>query len=413
MATSTIYANRFYNIKEKLKNSKANYEEVKRKSAEFEKKYASLMQDEPIEKGDPVVTTGTINVGVDTTNMPIYFAYLSAGDIKNNCGTIVCADDLFGSHGYKQQAKLWAKAGFYVIAFDGLGVGLSSYNDPVAMDNIGGYPGYSYQQLAYLRHQALINLGINQNTPETPITYCACDFEGTVGFLYAYMYQDDPYGLSFYVSENTNFGVVSSTDPCSISLLNPTVAQEVADAYASDPCAILCSLNSGAFNQPGLPGDFTEIDCPDFGNFALNTSINYGATMPASVFTRQLVNSSTFDPSPLMAQVKIPVLIIYAGIFQLPINKQTGLLPLYGICYGCQTGCDCTNASTYVQPCPNSICLCYQNAGTSCHTTRSKRFNADVLGFITGASGQCDPYLNLKVDVNAGCPNPSCTPSNP
>ena len=167
--TSSVHANKYEGIMERLESPAITFDQVEKKSADFEQQMALFPRNNLSEDGKaPIasVQTNKVQVGVDGANQPITLAYLAIGDITYNRGTIICADDLFGYEGYRLQAQLWAAQGFYVVAFDGLGVGASSYNDPEAMDGIGdvpgGYAGYSYQQHAYLFHEALIALGINK-----------------------------------------------------------------------------------------------------------------------------------------------------------------------------------------------------------------------------------------------------------
>jgi pimeloyl-ACP methyl ester carboxylesterase len=351
--------------------------------------------DDEAENKNSSIKLGTVEVGTDNANQPIIFAYLTAGNKRHNKGTIVCADIYFGSKSYKQQSKDWADQGFFVISFDLLGSGQSSYNDPVAMDGVGGFEGYSFHQYAYLMRQALINLDVNPNTTETPIVFTGCDWGAAIGLLWAHLYPDDPYSLSFYIPENGIFSVTVGNDPCSAAALSTDFANTITQLYAQDRCGILCLLYSGN-PAAGLPGNFYEPQCPEYGSFLLNESVKYSATTPPNISSRLLLKTFAFDTGPLMAGIPIPVLMLNGSVFQTPINnKVIHVMGLYGMCFGCNTGC--TNLN-YVSPFPNSSVLYYQYTGIIPHLTRKKEFNKDFAGFITGKISPCDPYLGLKIE---------------
>ena len=309
MLSSSSYGSLYDNIEEKLAAPKYTPVELEKLAAKYSEeleKLAPKSQVDPALESSPLsnflVKTGVVQVGVDNVNQPISLGYLSAGNNKINRGTIVCADNYFGRESYRDQANRWALAGFYVVAFDPPGLGQSSSNDPVAMDGIGGFQGYSYQQVAYLYHQALIQLNVNPNTPQTPITYTGVDFNGTVGVLYAYLYQNDPYGLSFLVPENANYMALASDNPCEISLLPIEVAEFIANEFATgDKCALLCSLFGGSSNQQTV-GNFTEKNCPLYGAYLANQAVSFNAALSSAIFSRQFIQSFQFDPSPLLAQ---------------------------------------------------------------------------------------------------------------
>jgi pimeloyl-ACP methyl ester carboxylesterase len=345
------------------------------------------------------VKTGIKQVTVDNNGQPVKLAYLEAGDKDNNIGTIFYSDSYFGKEGGRIHAIKWALQGFHVIAVDPLEAGLSSHNDPLAMDGIGGFQGYSYQQTAYLYRLLLISLGVRPNTPQQPIVFVGSSFDAVTGLVYASLYQNDPHGPSFYVGINPVLSAATTNNPCQLGALTPEFAEQLAVAYEADRCGILTLLYGGA-NEPGVPGNFTEIRCPIYGNFLLKQAVEYGALTPPAVFRRQVVSTLAFDPAPLMATITIKCLIVTGGIYQQLINKQNFGLAFYGICFACQPGCANLN---YVLPIPDIAYKTYQDAGIAIQVTRVDEFNDDVAGLVTGNAGKCDPYLALKVDAKFNC----------
>lgn len=395
----------FIGLKERLKTSKEDWQKVQEGAARYKASILSKSNAELEAYANVAVDYGTVQVGVDNTGQSITLAYLEAGNKVLNIGTIVCVEPYFGREGFKLQAQAWALQGYYIVAFDMLGQGSSSQNDPVALDGIGGYAGYSFQQDAYFIRQALAALGINNNTPDTPITLIGTDIGGMMALFYAVQYEGDVYGLTNLIVEDTNFAALVSDNPCSLGLLSIEEAQQVADYYAlgeQERCQIICALLSGEVNQPGHPGEFTEINCPDYGNYLQNQAVQYSVLTTPTVFQRRFVDTFQIDPLPILQNVNVPVLILNGGIYQLLVNKQIAYCGLYGLCYGCQP--DCTD-TTYYLPCPNSICICYQDASLVVHLTRWKKFNRDVVEFISGVGGICEPVGDVDV---VGLPCAAC-----
>lgn len=106
-ATSSVHANKYEGILERLKSPTITCEQVKKNAALFEQQKAVATTNNLSEQSDASlagVQTNKVQLGVDGSNQPIYLAYLSVGDINFNRGTIVCADDLFGYGGFRLQA---------------------------------------------------------------------------------------------------------------------------------------------------------------------------------------------------------------------------------------------------------------------------------------------------------------------
>ena len=383
------------NAMEKMQSPGMTYEQLKAQANVYENTTIKPHRENRKKNNKSSVKKGEVQIGLDNAGQPIKMHYIMVGDIKKNKGVFICADNYFGAESYRKQAKLWKKAGFLTISFDPIGTGKSSYNDPVAMDSIGGFVGYSYQQHAYCMHEALIKLGVKPNSAKRPITFVGLDFDAEVGILYAYVYANDPYGLSYLVLENASFVAITSDQPCALPYVNPAAVPFIVDAYIADPCGLLCAFYAGALNLPGQPGNFTEVRCQDFGAYLANQAVQYGATTPASIFERRLAETALLSPAQFIAEITIPVLVLYSGIYQSKLIKQQSLLGLYGFCFACQEGC---TDSVYVEPLPDVNCKSYVDAGIAIHVTRTKVFNQDVLDFVTGNAGKCDPFFGLQVN---------------
>lgn len=387
-----------------------DYEEVKRIAETWERAYA---KDNPeIYDDSIIIQRSSIQVGVDNAGQPIILTFLEAGERSNGKinrkgrkGTIICADEYLGGLAYKTLGKKAAKKGFYVVAFDPIGTGQSSYNDPVAMDGIpvvdgiGTYTGYSVYQQTYLYHEAVVALGINPNTAETPIAFTSVDPQGPEGVAYASLYANDPYSLAFLILENAAMLPLISSDPCIPSVFNEEEAQYFAGQYAADPCGTICFLYNTAAVSAGLPATFTEVNCPDYGTYLLNQCVKYTALTPAAIFSRKITQTTTDNVFGLMAGINIPVLMLNSNLYQTLANKQTHAVGLYGFCGGCEAGC--TNA-TYILPFPNSWAIYYEKASLILHATRKKRFSKDFLEFVTGEGFECQPEP-VNIDFGADC----------
>jgi pimeloyl-ACP methyl ester carboxylesterase len=342
------------------------------------------------------VVRGTVHVGTDNSGSPIILAYLTAGNKTHNKGKMLCSDTFLGSEGFRQQAEFLALQGYYVIAVDPLGTGLSSTNDPVAMDGVKGYAGYSYDQTAALYHQALVNLGVSITTAAAPLTLIGTSADSSALMSYAFLFKNDPLAASYLVAMQPAFTAAVSDTPCSISEFTTAEAEALAQFYAADRCTALCLIYSGNHDDVGT---FSEIACPSYGAFLLEKAVEYGATTPPNIFTRRLVTTLAIDQSALMAQISIPVLITNGGIFQDLDYKQLNSVGFGGICYACQP--DCENTS-YVFPFQNVILYTYLGANAVPHVTRSARFNVDVVNFVK-QNAVCDPYLGLKLSNAYAC----------
>jgi pimeloyl-ACP methyl ester carboxylesterase len=333
--------------------------------------------------------SGLVTVALDNNNEPVNVSYVKKGKKKDQNGNkrtiFVFVDSYFGKGGWKCVMDKLSEY-FYTIAIDPVGSGESSKPEPTALDGVGGEFGYSYAQNAFFLHEFIAHFNF-----EGPIVFVGVDPEAKPGLIYADRYANDPCcAFSKMVLVNSSFQPIISDDPCQLAFLNSEAAAFFDQLYQQDPCTALCVLyGTGSFAEPG---------CPAAAHQYLQDAINYGATLPKSVWTRTINFTGREDVSQLMATITIPVLYIYSVVDNTSLLfRQAAAIAFSGFCGACNAA-ECP--VEFVAPFPNCQFVSLNEKGTVPHLTDQKRFIRLVRDFATGCDIECcvcDQSLDIPV----------------
>jgi pimeloyl-ACP methyl ester carboxylesterase len=326
------------------------------------------------------INTGSALVGTDNAGNPVQLGYKTQG-VNDGRPVILLVDHYLGINSWKHVQKKLSKNGYYTIAFDNLGFGTSSKNEPTDLDGVAGHTGYSYRQQAYFMHEMLKVLD-----PKGPIVFVAVDTQAQVGSWYITDYNNDSYPFTKMFMEDSSHEAMTSDDPCSLAYLNIATAQQLAAYYALDPRGATIAT---------LGETFLTTNCPSIQPILAEICADYASTAPASVYARTLTGTFTEDVSPLMKDITIPVLNIYGTTGDnLAVSRRGVGITFFGNSPGytnpsVQSPTPCTECKPIVEPFPNSRFITFPGHGTIPHLTAYKRFMRVLLEFITGEDAAC------------------------
>lgn len=330
------------------------------------------------------ISTGSALVGTDNSGNPIQLSYKTQG-INDGRPVVLLVDHYLGIESWKHVQRKLSRKGYYTIAFDNLGYGTSSKNDPTDLDGIGGHTGYSFRQQAYFTHEMLKVLD-----PKGPITFVAVDTQAQVGSWYITDYSNGDYPFAKMFMEDSSHEPIVSDDPCTLAYLNFATAQQIAAFYAADPQAAIIAI---------LGDSFETTNCPAIKDVINQLGAAYGSTAPAAVFERTLLSTFAEDVSPLMSNITIPVLNLYGTTGDsLPVSRRGVGITHFGNSPGynnlnVQSPTPCTECKPIVGPFPNSRYITYPGHGTILHLTAFKKYMRDLLDFLTGNDAACSIRL--------------------
>lgn len=342
----------------------------------------------------PARRPGIATVAEDNNGNPVKIAYVTQGH-NDGRPTIVFADQYFGINGWRCLQEKFSDD-FYTIAFDPVGFGLSTKNDPALMDGVVGQTGYSFRQYAILTHQLLVELNAHG-----PVIWVGVDPQGNVGMWYATEYAADDLALSKLVMVNSAPNGQTSDDPCRLAFLSTSTAAGLSTFFAADPCFALCTL---------LANSFATTDCPEASTIQLNAAVKYIATLPPAVFARLFTQTFTEDLAPMMQTILIPTLHFYGTTSDInPVSRKATGIAFMGFCPSCPDNnplipgtCSC--GPTSIVPFPDVRLLVYPGHGTCLHVSASKRFAKDVMKFILGKDSRCT-LCPTDFDSPGTCPD--------
>lgn len=330
------------------------------------------------------VVRGTVTVATDNSGNPVEIAYKAVG-VNDGRPVILFCDPYLGIDSWQRQQRIFSDH-FYTIAYDRVGYGLSSKNLPTDLDGVNGQTGYSFRQRASFAHELVQQLDI-----QGPLIWVGTDLQAQVGMWYATDYPDGPYAITKLAMEDSSADAIISNDPCSYAYASYDQAQQIVQLYYADPVqAITLFLN----------GNYITQNCPAIEQVLIGLTVDYVKDTPPEVFERQLLGTFTEDVSPLMANITIPTLNTYGTTGDNhPISRFGVGITFFGKVGGfknpvitgdCTTGC-----GTYVPPFPNTRFITYAGHGTLTHITTCRKYNRDLMAFITGDEANCSICLPM------------------
>ncbi len=327
------------------------------------------------------VVTGVVNVATDNSGNPVELAFKTQGE-NDGRPVIVFCDPYLGIDSWKKLQRTFGKH-YFTISYDPVGFGLSSKNDPTALDNVNGQVGYSYRQQSGFLHKLLETLD-----PKGPIIFVPVDVQGQVGIWYLTDYANDSYPISkLFMEECTSVSIVSD-DPCSLSNVSVANAQQFAGLFAIDPETAAALL---------FGDTFATTNCPQMQTIITNQAIEYILTTTSEIFTRLFLGTFREDVSHLMADIDIPVSNTYGttGDSDPMARRNVGITFFgHGFLVNPYIEGNCSECSQpYIEPFPNSQFITYPGHGLIVHLTALRKFKRDLKSFITDKDTACTGHL--------------------
>ncbi len=335
------------------------------------------------------VVRGIVTVAQDNSGNPVKVAYKAVG--KNDGRPVILfSDPYLGIDSWQRQQRVFGKD-FYTIAYDRVGYGLSSKNDPTDLDGVNGQTGYSFRQRASFAHELVQQLDI-----QGPLIWVGTDLQAQVGMWYITDYPDGPYAVTKMAMEDSSADAIVSNDPCSLAYASFDQIQQIVQLFYVDPVQAATLF---------LGGSFITQNCPAIENVLINLVVDYVTTTTPDIFARQLLGTLTEDVSPLMANITIPTLNTYGTTGDNhPISRLGVGITFFGKIAGYSNPAipgDCTSGcGTYVAPFPNTRFITYPGHGTLTHVTTCRKFNRDLRDFITGDDANCSICLPMAEHHN-------------
>ena len=237
--------------------------------------------------------TSTLHLGEDNRGREIYIKYETSGHNDGN-DVLVFYDNYFGLISWIP-IQLSLRETNYTIALEVIGFGYSSGHRKSDLEGIGGFPAYSFDQLAYFVYQALTIL-----QPKGRIHFVGTELAAFVGIHYHLLYNESPYRFERMLFESPSLDPIVDPIWDYRDSTKPDITNWLTGELTNDPDQTLKNMYEGFFGPGRIVLEYVAVSYAKIAHMDALLSIEL------SMYDNDL--------AVLAKQVTIPVHVIYCSL---------------------------------------------------------------------------------------------------